>query len=69
MQQKWLRAPCFLALGGLTTYLINLIIMRPVYLNDLKDMGMDNYFELDLDKEMMKNDLKDLGIIIDDDKF
>ena len=69
MQQKWLRAPCFLALGGLTTYLINLIIMRPVYLNDLKDMGMDKYFELDLDKEMMKNDLKDLGIIIDDDKF
>jgi hypothetical protein len=30
-----------MALGGLTTYLINLLIMRPVYLNDLKDMGMD----------------------------
>ena len=58
-----------MALGGLTTYLINLLIMRPVYLNDLKDMGMDRYFELDLDKEMMKSDLKEMGIIIDDDKY
>ena len=56
-----------MALGGLTTYLINLLILRPVYLNDLKDMGMDRYFELDLDKEMMKSDLKEMGIIIDDD--
>ena len=54
MQQRWLRAPCAIALGGVATYLFHIGIMRTVYQNDLRDMGMDKYFELDLDADMMK---------------
>ena len=54
MQQRWLRAPCALALGGFATYLFHIGIMRTVYKNDLTEMGMDKYFELDLDADMMK---------------
>eukprot|EP00356_Strombidium_inclinatum_P007656 CAMPEP_0170501472 /NCGR_PEP_ID=MMETSP0208-20121228/38407_1 /TAXON_ID=197538 /ORGANISM="Strombidium inclinatum, Strain S3" /LENGTH=41 /DNA_ID= /DNA_START= /DNA_END= /DNA_ORIENTATION= len=39
--------------------------MRTVYLNDLKDLGMDKYFELDLDGDMMKDDLKRYGINVE----
>jgi hypothetical protein len=38
MQQRWLRTPCALAFGGLATYLINITLMRTVYLNDLKEL-------------------------------
>ena len=36
--------------------------MRTVYLNDLKDMAMDKYFEFDLDADMMREDLKQMDI-------
>ena len=39
--------------------------MRSVYLNDLKDMELDKYFELDLDADMMRNDLKEFGIEVE----
>ena len=58
MQQKWLRGASALMLGGLSTYLINITIMRTVYRNDIKDLGLDKYTELDLDADMMRNDLK-----------
>ena len=45
-------------MGGLTTYAINLSIMRQIYFNDLKEMHMDKYFELDLDSTMMRQDLQ-----------
>ena len=58
MQQRWLRAPCAIGMGSFAAYLLNLGIMRTVYLNDLKDLKLDKYFELDLDAEMMRTDLK-----------
>lgn len=57
MEQRWLRAPCALAMSGAITYTIDRTIMSTVYLNDLKEMKMDKYFELDLDADMMKQDL------------
>ena len=54
MQQRWLRLPCAMAMGGLSTYALNVSIMRTVYLNDLQDLGLDKYFEIDLDADMMR---------------
>ncbi len=65
MQQRWLRAPCALSMGGFSAYLFNIAIMRTVYHNDLKDMQLDKYFELDLDADMMRNDLKEMGIEVE----
>ena len=41
MQQRWLRAPCAIGMGSFSAYLLNLGVMRTVYLNDLKDMKLD----------------------------
>ena len=65
MQQRWLRAPVAIAMGLTTSYALNLGIMRPLYLNDLKDLSMDKYFELDLDADMMREDLNQMGVHIE----
>ena len=52
-------------MGLTTTYAFNLGIMRQLYLNDLKDLSMDKYFELDLDADMMREDLSQMGINIE----
>ena len=36
--------------------------MRPVYENDLNQMGMNKYFTLDLDADMMRQDLRQMNI-------
>ena len=61
-QQRLLRTPMACLFGGVCTYAINYGIMRTVYLNDLKDQGMDKYFQFDLDADMMRNDLKEMDI-------
>ena len=65
MQQRWLRAPVALFQGGFLTYAFDLGVMRHVYLNDLKELKMEKYFELDLDADMMREDLKKMGIEIE----
>jgi hypothetical protein len=65
MEQRFLRAPLAFALGGLSTYLISITIMRTVYQNDLKDLNLDKYYELDLDADMMRQDLQQMGINVD----
>ena len=35
-------------------------------MNDLKDTGMTKYFELDLDADMMRKDLREIGIVVED---
>ena len=52
-------------MAGISTYFINISIMRQVYLNDIEGMGLNKYFELDLDADMMKNDLKEMGIDVE----
>ena len=54
MQQRWLRAPVALFQAGLMTYMTNIALIRTIYLNDLKDLNMEHYFELDLDADMMR---------------
>ena len=44
-------------MGLVSTYAINLGIMRTIYLNDLKELQFEKYFELDLDADMMREDL------------
>ena len=63
MQKRLLRTPLAALLGGLTTYAINRTIMRPVYENDLKELGLDKYYELDLDADMMRQDLRQMKIV------
>ena len=65
MRQRWLRTPAAIVMGLTTTYAFNLGIMRQLYLNDLKDLSMDKYFELDLDADMMREDLSQMGINIE----
>ena len=42
------------------------LVMTPMYRNDIKDMGMERYFESDLDKNLMRKDLADIGIEVED---
>jgi hypothetical protein len=52
------RVPASLAIGGLFTYIFNMSILRPIYLNDISEMGLaDKYFFLDLNADLMKEDL------------
>ena len=36
--------------------------MRTIYEKDLVDMGMEKYYTLDLNEQMMREDLKAMGI-------
>ena len=49
-------------MGGLLTYLTHITVMRTVYYNDLCEMNMQRYFDLDLDADMMRQDLSQMGI-------
>lgn len=57
-KRRLTRLPVALGIGGLCTYLFNMAVLRPIYLNDITEMGMvDKYFYLDLNAELMKEDL------------
>jgi len=65
MQRRFLRFPATLALGGMLTYILNRLVLRPIYLSDLEAMGLTKkYFGLDLNADMMRADLENLGISI-----
>ena len=51
--------------SGLTTFIFNRLLLRDLYLNDLKELQLDKYFSLDLNADLMKEDLNKLGIQID----
>lgn len=58
-KRRLTRFPTAIGLGGGLTYLFNMLVLRPIYLNDLHEMGLaDKYFYLDLNADMMKEDLK-----------
>lgn len=50
-------------MGGLVTLGINRTIMVPVYHKDLKELGLTKYYELDLDVDMIREDLKQMRIM------
>ena len=60
-----MRMPAALGLGGLLTYFFNLFVLRPIYLNDIEEIGLaEKYFFLDLNADMMKEDLEEFGFKI-----
>ena len=44
--------PCALAMGGAVTFGIDKTVMQAVYEKDIVEMGMDKYYQLDLDADM-----------------
>ena len=50
--------------GGAATYGLNQALLRTLLYKDLKQEGLDRYYELDLNADMMKEDLAGLGIKI-----
>jgi hypothetical protein len=53
------RYPAALGFAGLLTYAFNMFVLRPIYLNDIEEMGLaEKYFFLDLNADMMKDDLE-----------
>ena len=68
--KRYTRFPTALAIGGVATYVFNLFILRPMYLHDLEEMGLaDKYFFLDLNADLMKEDLEQLGFKINAKHF
>jgi hypothetical protein len=69
-KRSYVRYPVALLASGIISYTFNYFILRPIYLNDLKEMGLaDKYFFLDLNADMMKQDLEEMGIKIDAKHF
>jgi hypothetical protein len=63
VSRKLFRVPLALALAGVGTYITNMVLFRPLMLSELDDKELtQKYFELDLDKDMMRADLEELGI-------
>lgn len=64
------RLPLAMALGGVLTYAMNLAVLRPLYLSELNDYKLaDKYFYLDLNADMMREDLKQMGFNIEAKHF
>jgi len=62
---RYLRFPLAFLLGGLVTYGFNLAILRPIYLSELERMGLtQKYLDLDLNADMMREDLEEMGITV-----
>ena len=51
-------------LGGLFTFAVNKLFLRPLLNKDLMEEGLDQYYKLDLNAAMMKKDLAEFGIKI-----
>jgi hypothetical protein len=65
MQRRLIRFPVVLSLGAGITFFINKVMLKPILLNDLNEMGLvEKYFELDLNADMMRDDLEKMGISI-----
>ena len=65
-----MRLPAAIGIGGALAYLFNLAVLRPIYLNDIQEMGLvEKYFFLDLNADLMKEDLEQFGFKIDAKHF
>lgn len=70
LKKRYVRTPAALISGGLLTYVFNYLVLRPIYLHDIDEMGLKSkYFFLDLNADMMKEDLEQLGIKIKSKHF
>ncbi len=56
--KRVVRWPTAMAAGGLCVYLFTLVFLKEIYKQDLHELELTKYFELDLNADMMKQDLK-----------
>ena len=64
------RLPLAMAFGGALTYAMNLFVLRPLFLNELNEYKLaEKYFYLDLNADMMREDLKEMGFNIEAKHF
>lgn len=69
-RRRLVRLPLAMTVGGLVSYVFNLFVLRPIYLEELHQYGLsEKYFFLDLNADMMREDLKGMGISIDAKHF
>ena len=62
-QSRLTRIPATLFLSGCGAYLINKILLQPLMLQEMEEIEFKKkYFTLDLNENMMRHDLKNLGI-------
>jgi hypothetical protein len=62
--------PLALLIGGALTWAMNITVLRTIMLNDMEEMELNKkYFTLDLNADMMKQDLKNMGIRIEAKHF
>ena len=64
LRKRYVRLPLALLSSGIATYGLNQIFLKTLLYKDIKEMGLDKYFHLDLNADMMKQDLANLGIKI-----
>ena len=66
--RSYLRWPAAVGLAGILGYTVNRVLFRPMLLSEIEDNDLSSpYFECDLDRDMMLNDVKDLGIRLKSD--
>ena len=53
-KKRYVRFPSALILGGLCTYVLNRLLLKSLLDKDIKEEGLDKYYTLDLNAEMMK---------------
>lgn len=64
-KSRVVRLPFAMALGGLITYGFNMAFFRPIYLQELEDFKLyERYFFLDLNADLMREDLEQMGISV-----
>ena len=68
-RKRYIRFPTALVLGGLLTYGLNHFLLKKLLVQDLKEEKLDQYYTLDLNAEMMKQDLAGMGIRVKASNF
>ena len=53
------RWPCALLTAGSLSYALNVAVFRQIQQNDYKELGLDKYYSLDLNADMMQKDLEE----------
>ena len=68
LKHRIFRVPSAIGIGAICAAAFDYGLMSHVYDNDIKELGLDKYYSLDLDSEMMRKDLAEMGINVQDDR-
>ena len=53
------RWPCAFLTAGSLSYALNVAVFRQIQRNDYRELGLEKYYGLDLNADMMRKDLED----------